>query len=117
MESVTFVWPEWSVESVESETANSVVYRARRVEFGETLYAAIKITKVPVEAGQNRAEVRRRIDEWCAQMAGLRQISSLLVPEDIRVEAAVYLNHPDERAVVQEVRLETGDTAILLDLN
>ena len=85
MESVTFVWPEWSVESVESETANSVVYRARRVEFGETLYAAIKITKVPVEAGQNRAEVRRRIDEWCAQMAGLRQISSLLVPEDIRV--------------------------------
>ena len=39
------------------------------------------------------------------------------LPEDIRVEAAVYLNHPDERAVVQEVRLETGDTAILLDLN
>ncbi|MEA4823982.1 MAG: VanW family protein [Clostridiaceae bacterium] len=85
MEAVTFVWPEWSTESVESETANSVVYRARRVEFNETLYAAIKITKIPVEPGKNRAEVRQRIEEWSAQMASLRSVTGLLVPEDVKV--------------------------------
>ena len=85
MDKVTFVWPEWAMEAVESESQDSIVYRARRAVNGETQYAAIKMTNVPVSEGENRAEVRSRIDAWAAKMASLRNVPNLLVPEDVQV--------------------------------
>ena len=60
MDKVTFVWPEWTMEAVESEKQNSVVYRVRRAEGSNTRYAAIKITSIPVAEGENRAAVKER---------------------------------------------------------
>jgi len=46
MDHVKLYWPEWIADGVESESADSVVYRARREQFGETFYAAVKVTHV-----------------------------------------------------------------------
>jgi serine/threonine protein kinase len=85
MDHVKLYWPEWIADGVESESADSVVYRARREQFGETFYAAVKVTHVSA-APSAKPEVLKKINAWINDMEPLRTLSGLLVPDDVRVE-------------------------------
>ena len=116
MDKVTFVWPEWTMEAVESEKQNSVVYRVRRAEGSNTRYAAIKITSIPVAEGENRAAVKERLDAWKGQMLALRNAPNLLVPEAVEItpnaggftaewngSRVLVLHNPSNKAVVLDL--------------
>ena len=54
MEQIKFIWPKWQVLEVLGQGGFGTVYKAKRDNFGDVTYAAIKVVKIP----SNRSEVK-----------------------------------------------------------
>jgi serine/threonine protein kinase len=57
------IWPEWKIESLIGEGSLGKVYKARREEFGETYYSAIKEIAIPQNASEIQAARAEGMDD------------------------------------------------------
>ena len=82
MENKELIFKDWSFDGIESESENSLVCRARREQFGETLHAIVKQTHIPCPDPTRRAELRSAADARMRNLSALGNISTLLVPDE-----------------------------------
>jgi len=82
MENKEFIFKDWIFDGIESESDDSLICRARREQFGETLHTIIKETRVPCADPTRRAELRSAADARMRNLSALGNISTLLVPDE-----------------------------------
>lgn len=54
MEQIKLPWPEWQIVETLGRGAFGEVYRAKREDYGETFYAAVKVVRIPGEESEIR---------------------------------------------------------------
>lgn len=62
-DSKDFIWKEWKLDGLIGEGSFGKVYKAKREEYGETYYSAIKIISIPQNASEIQAAKAEGMDD------------------------------------------------------
>jgi len=62
-DSKDFIWKEWKLDGIIGEGSFGKVYKAKREEYGETYYSAIKVISIPQNASEIQAAKAEGMDD------------------------------------------------------